>query len=56
MYAARKTPAECITVICGLTFERGRRGLPPQIIRVLSVLSGGASVRCMAGQMMFEMF
>ncbi|KAK5849209.1 hypothetical protein PBY51_008868 [Eleginops maclovinus] len=54
--AARETPAECITVICGLTFERGARGHPPQIIGVLSVLGGWASRHCIAGQMMFEMF
>lgn len=54
--AARETPAECITVICGLTFERGVRGHPPQIIGVLSVLGGGASRHRIEGQMMFEMF
>lgn len=54
--AARETPAECITGICELTFERGVRGHPPQIIGVLSVLGGGASRHGTAGQMMFEMF
>lgn len=55
-WAARETPAEGITVICGLTFEWGARGHPPQIIGVLSVLGGGDSRQRLAGQMMFEMF
>ena len=52
----RETPAECITVICGLTFERGEENLPPQIIGVLSALGREDSRHRIVGQMMFEMF